>query len=79
MVTADTDPFYQANTPAADHWTLYMSYVPQSTIVEYTIPIVFLPTGEPCPYDLLISGAFNSNLSRQEVRVARVVRESRAC
>ena len=30
---------------------------------------VFLPTGEPCPYDLLISGAFNSNLSRQEVRV----------
>jgi hypothetical protein len=30
---------------------------------------VFLPTGEPCPYDLLISGAFNSNLSRQEIRV----------
>ena len=30
---------------------------------------VFLPTGEPSPYDLLISGAFNSNLSRQEIRV----------
>jgi hypothetical protein len=30
---------------------------------------VFLPTGEACPYDLLISGAFNSNLSRQEIRV----------
>jgi len=30
---------------------------------------VFLPTGESCPYDLLISGAFNSNLSRQEIRV----------
>ncbi|MFO0568027.1 MAG: DUF3883 domain-containing protein [Polyangiaceae bacterium] len=30
---------------------------------------VFLPTGEPCPYDLLISGAFGSNLSRQEIRV----------
>ena len=30
---------------------------------------VFLPTGEPSPYDLLVSGAFNSNLSRQEIRV----------
>lgn len=30
---------------------------------------VFLPTGEPCPYDVLISGAFSSNLSRQEIRV----------
>ena len=30
---------------------------------------VFLPTGEPCPYDLLVSGAFGSNLSRQEIRV----------
>lgn len=30
---------------------------------------VFLPTAEPCPYDLLVSGAFNSNLSRQEIRV----------
>lgn len=30
---------------------------------------VFLPTGEPCPYDLLVNGAFSSNLSRQEVRV----------
>jgi hypothetical protein len=34
---------------------------------------VFLPTGEPCPYDLLISGAFNSNLSRQEIRVEAAV------
>ncbi|HVB79583.1 MAG TPA: hypothetical protein VNE82_06480 [Candidatus Binataceae bacterium] len=32
---------------------------------------VFLPTGEPCPYDLLVSGAFGSNLSRQEIRVER--------
>lgn len=30
---------------------------------------VFLPTGEPCPYHLLVSGAFTSNLSRQEIRV----------
>ena len=30
---------------------------------------VFLPTGEPCPYHLLVSGAFGSNLSRQEIRV----------
>ena len=30
---------------------------------------VFLPTGEPSPYDLLVSGAFGSNLSRQEIRV----------
>jgi hypothetical protein len=30
---------------------------------------VFLPTGEPCPYNLLVSGAFGSNLSRQEIRV----------
>jgi hypothetical protein len=30
---------------------------------------VFLPTGEPCPYHLLVSGAFASNLSRQEIRV----------
>jgi hypothetical protein len=30
---------------------------------------VFLPTGEQCPYDLLVSGAFGSNLSRQEIRV----------
>lgn len=30
---------------------------------------VFLPSGEPCPYDLLISAAFNSNLSRQEIKV----------
>ncbi|MBL7044307.1 MAG: DUF3883 domain-containing protein [Pirellulaceae bacterium] len=30
---------------------------------------VFLPTSEPCPYDLLVSGALGSNLSRQEIRV----------
>ncbi len=30
---------------------------------------VFLPSGEPCPYHLLVSGAFNANLSRQEIRV----------
>lgn len=30
---------------------------------------VFLPSGEPCPYDLLVSGAFSSNLSRQEIRI----------
>lgn len=30
---------------------------------------VFLPTGEPCPYHLLVNGAFSSNLSRQEIRV----------
>jgi hypothetical protein len=30
---------------------------------------VFLPTGEPCPYHFLVSGAFGSNLSRQEIRV----------
>src|SRR5206468_12659026 len=30
---------------------------------------VFLPTSEPCPYPLLVNGAFISDLSRQEVRV----------
>lgn len=35
---------------------------------------VFLPSAEPCPYDLLISAAFNSNLSRQQIKVD--VRES---
>lgn len=30
---------------------------------------VFLPTAEPCPYEILVSGAFGSNLSRQEIRV----------
>jgi hypothetical protein len=30
---------------------------------------VFLPSAEPCPYELLISAAFNSNLSRQEIKV----------
>ena len=30
---------------------------------------VFLPTAEPCPYPLLVNGAFISDLSRQELRV----------
>src|SRR5207302_5715455 len=30
---------------------------------------VFLPTREPCPYRLLVNGAFAADLSRQEVRV----------
>jgi len=30
---------------------------------------VFLPTTEPCPFHLLVNGAFNSNLSRQEIRI----------
>ena len=30
---------------------------------------VFLPSGEPCPYNLLVSGAFSTNLSRQEIRI----------
>ncbi len=30
---------------------------------------VFLPTLEPCPYPLLVNGAFASDLSRQEIRV----------
>ncbi|MHB9129924.1 MAG: sacsin N-terminal ATP-binding-like domain-containing protein [Armatimonadota bacterium] len=30
---------------------------------------VFLPTGEASPYHLLVNGAFNSSLSRQEIRV----------
>jgi hypothetical protein len=34
---------------------------------------VFLPSGESCPYDLLISGAFNTNLSRQEIKVDSAV------
>ena len=31
---------------------------------------VFLPTGEPNPYQLLVSAAFASDLSRQEIRVS---------
>jgi Domain of unknown function (DUF3883) len=31
---------------------------------------VFLPTGESCPYPIVINGAFSADLSRQEVRVA---------
>jgi hypothetical protein len=31
---------------------------------------VFLPTGEPCPYPIVINGAFSADLSRQEVRVS---------
>lgn len=30
---------------------------------------VFLPTSEPCPYPLLVNGAFVSDLSRQEIRI----------
>lgn len=30
---------------------------------------VFLPTGESCPYPIVINGAFSADLSRQEVRV----------
>lgn len=33
---------------------------------------VFLPTGESCPYPLLVNGAFASDLSRRDVRVAPV-------
>jgi hypothetical protein len=40
---------------------------------------VFLPSGEPCPYDLLISAAFNSNLSRQEIKFESCSVRSRAC
>ncbi len=32
---------------------------------------VFLPSEEPCPYQILVSGAFNASLSRQEIRVER--------
>lgn len=31
---------------------------------------VFLPTGEACPYPVVINGAFSADLSRQEVRVS---------
>ena len=31
---------------------------------------VFLPTAEPCPYPLLVNGAFATDLSRQHVRVS---------
>lgn len=31
---------------------------------------VFLPTAEPCPYPLLVNGAFSTDLSRQHVRVS---------
>ena len=32
---------------------------------------VFLPTGETCPYPLLVSGAFSADLARRDVRVTR--------
>jgi len=35
---------------------------------------VFLPSDEPCPYNLLVSGAFSANLSRQEIRIERDTR-----
>jgi hypothetical protein len=31
---------------------------------------VFLPTSEPCPYPVLVNGAFSTDLSRQHVRVS---------
>jgi hypothetical protein len=31
---------------------------------------LFLPTGESCPYGFLVNGAFTTDISRQEVRVA---------
>ena len=31
---------------------------------------VFLPTAEPCPYPILVNGAFSTDLSRQHVRVS---------
>lgn len=31
---------------------------------------VFLPTEEPCPYPMLVNGAFATDLSRQQVRVS---------
>ena len=40
--------------------------------VEWRRLHVFLPSGEPCPYDLLISAAFSSNLSRQQIKVETV-------
>lgn len=30
---------------------------------------IFLPTKEPCPYPILVNGAFVSDLSRQEIRI----------
>ncbi|MDT7953916.1 MAG: recombinase zinc beta ribbon domain-containing protein, partial [Acetobacteraceae bacterium] len=35
---------------------------------------VFLPSDEPCPYNLLVSGAFSANLSRQDIRIERDAR-----
>lgn len=52
MLNKDTDPLglqKTGNTPADDHWTLYLFYVPQNATVPYVetaLPIVFLPTGE---------------------------------
>jgi len=31
---------------------------------------IFLPTGETCPYPLLVNGAFSSELSRRDVRIS---------
>ena len=36
---------------------------------------VFLPTAEPCPYPLLVNGAFSTDLSRQHVRVSSETRD----
>lgn len=43
--------------------------VPRPLRAEWRKFHVFLPTAEPCPYELLVSGAFSSSLSRQEIRV----------
>lgn len=43
--------------------------IPMALEPEWRKLHVFLPSGEPCPYDLLISGAFNSDLSRQSIRI----------
>ncbi len=42
---------------------------PVSLPPDWRVVHVFLPSGEPCPYNLLVSGAFSSNLSRQEIRI----------
>ena len=43
---------------------------PTALAPESRVLHVFLPTGEQCPYELLINGAFSADLSRQEIRVS---------
>ena len=45
--------------------------VPTELPAEWQRLHVFLPTTEPCPYPLLVNGAFASDLSRQEIRVGQ--------